>query len=112
MIRVKDIEKSLKFYQDILGMTLVRTSENPGAGFNLYFLAYVDKDGVPADGKTAHMEGLLELTWNYGTEKDESFQYHNGNDQPQGFGHLCESPCAFTQHTLAPFVLDIHSRLY
>ena len=32
---------------------------------------------------------LLELTWNYGTEKDADFKYHNGNDQPQGFGHIC-----------------------
>ncbi|CDJ56418.1 lactoylglutathione lyase, putative [Eimeria maxima] len=30
----------------------------------------------------------LELTHNHGTEKEESFIYHNGNDQPQGFGHI------------------------
>jgi lactoylglutathione lyase len=30
------------------------------------------------------------LTWNYGTEKDENFHYHDGNSQPQGFGHICE----------------------
>ncbi len=29
-------------------------------------------------------------TWNYGTEKDEEFKYHNGNDKPQGFGHICK----------------------
>ena len=90
MIRVKDIEKSLKYYQETLGMTLVRTAEMPNAGFNLYFLGYPGEKGVPADGSTRHMEGLLELTWNYGTEKDESFSYHNGNAEPQGFGHLCE----------------------
>ncbi len=38
---------------------------------------------------TANKEGILELTWNYGTEKDAQFSYHNGNDQPQGFGHVC-----------------------
>ena len=38
---------------------------------------------------TADREGLLELTWNYGTEKDADFQYHNGNEEPQGFGHVC-----------------------
>lgn len=94
MLRVKDAEKSLAFYQDVLGMTLVRTSENEKAGFNLYFLGYGDK---PAEGEgTADREGLLELTWNYGTEKDENFAYHDGNKEPQGFGHICEFlPCCF-----------------
>lgn len=68
------------------GMTLVRTSENTSAGFNLYFLGY----GSPPNN-TAHREGLLELTWNYGTEKDGDFKYHNGNDEPQGFGHIAVS---------------------
>jgi len=89
MIRVKDHEKSLKFYQEVLGMSLLRTAENPSAGFNLYFLGYAD--GKDAANGTAHLEGLLELTWNYGTEKDPNFKYHNGNDQPQGFGHICVS---------------------
>lgn len=90
MIRVKDPQKSLKFYQEVLGMSLFRTHEAPSAGFNLYFLGYPGEQGVPQDGKTSDREGLLELTWNYGTEKDESFSYHNGNDQPQGFGHICK----------------------
>jgi len=108
MIRVKNHEASLKFYQEIMGtspslssplapllnhttgMTLLRTSENTSAGFNLYFLGY----GSPPTNKTnpsAHREGLLELTWNYGTEKDANFKYHNGNDEPQGFGHIAVS---------------------
>lgn len=89
MIRVKDAEKSLKFYQDVMGMSLMREGGNPSAGFTLYFLGYPGKQGLPTEGKTADREGLLELTWNHGTEKDESFSYHNGNDQPQGFGHIC-----------------------
>ncbi|OTA33254.1 hypothetical protein BTJ68_06165 [Hortaea werneckii EXF-2000] len=88
MIRVKDKDASLKFYQDVLGMKLMRTAENPSAEFNLYFLGYGE---APAEGKTAGKEGLLELTWNYGTEKQEGKVYHNGNDQPQGFGHVCVS---------------------
>ncbi|KKA27312.1 hypothetical protein TD95_004004 [Thielaviopsis punctulata] len=91
MIRVKDAEKSLKWYQDVLGMTLLRTRESPDSGFNLYFLGYTGTQPLATDGSTAHREGILELTWNYGTEKDEAFSYHNGNDQPQGFGHLCIS---------------------
>ncbi|KAK8878994.1 Glyoxalase/Bleomycin resistance protein/Dihydroxybiphenyl dioxygenase [Apiospora arundinis] len=88
MVRVKDAEKSLKFYQETMGMTLLRTLEQESAGFNLYFLGY---PGTKGDSFSTDYEGLLELTWNYGTEKDESFKYHDGNAQPQGFGHICVS---------------------
>lgn len=94
MIRVKDKDVSLKFYQDVLGMSLKRVAENSSANFNLYFLGY----GPPAGDKsangvnpTADREGLLELTWNYGTEKQEGKVYHDGNSEPQGFGHICVS---------------------
>jgi lactoylglutathione lyase len=93
MLRVKSAETSLKFYQEVLGMELVRTSENPDAKFNLYFLGYSSSNPpVKHDAKNpvAEWEGLLELTWNYGTEKEEGPVYHNGNDQPQGFGHICK----------------------
>ncbi|KAI6380918.1 hypothetical protein MCOR25_001444 [Pyricularia grisea] len=86
MIRVKDAEKSLKFYQDVLGMKLLKENANPDNGFTLFFLGYEQSGPHSAD-----REGLLELTWNHGTEKDENFSYHNGNDQPQGFGHICIS---------------------
>ncbi|KAK2074542.1 hypothetical protein P8C59_008741 [Phyllachora maydis] len=90
MIRVKSADASLKFYQETLGMSLMRTVENEKAGFNLYFLGYPGAKGVPSEGGgTADREGLLELTWNYGTEKDASFSYHDGNKDPQGFGHVC-----------------------
>lgn len=103
MIRVKDPKKSLAFYQDIFGMKLKHTSEQKEANFNVYFLGY----GAPASEQApegvlpiADHEGLLELTWNYGTENDADFKYHNGNDEPQGFGHIClavddiEAACA------------------
>ncbi|KAG7131163.1 Lactoylglutathione lyase like protein [Verticillium longisporum] len=82
MLRVKDADKSLAFYRDVLGMNLLRKNES--SSFTLFFLGY-NKDG---DG-TATREGVLELTWNHGTEKEADFKYHNGNDQPQGFGHIC-----------------------
>lgn len=57
-------------------------------------MGYPGKDGVPKESAngvnpTADKEGILELTWNYGTQKDANFNYHNGNDEPQGFGHVC-----------------------
>lgn len=95
MIRVKDKDISLKFYQDVLGMTLHRTSEAKEAGFNLYFLGYgpapSSDDTSNGVNPTASREGLLELTWNYGTEKESGRVYHDGNAEPQGFGHICVS---------------------
>ncbi len=96
MIRVKDHEKSLQFYQQILGMSLLRTAPSPAAKFTNFFLGY---GAVPAEGHAAR-EGILELTWNYGTELDPDFSYHDGNKAPQGFGHICiavddlEAACA------------------
>jgi len=93
MIRVKSAETSLKFYQEVMGMKLLRTWENKDGGFNLYFLGYPGSNpSVKEDAKNpvAEWEGLLELTWNYGTEKQEGKVYHDGNSQPQGFGHICK----------------------
>jgi lactoylglutathione lyase len=108
MIRVKDKDASLNFYQHVMGMKLKRTSENTNAEFNLYFLGYgPDASENTANGvnPVADNEGLLELTWNYGTENDANFKYHNGNDEPQGFGHICvavddlDAACArFEEH--------------
>jgi len=89
MIRVKDAQKSLAFYQDVLGMQLVRTADNQAAGFTLYFLSYNHDHYAAREDGAAH-EALLELTWNHGTEKEESGfgGYHSGNEEPQGFGHI------------------------
>jgi len=87
MIRVKDHQKSLEFYQEVLGMTLIRTVEKKDSKINLYFLGY---KGVPSTSANDR-EGLLELAWSYGTESDPDFKYHNGNSQPQGFGHIAVS---------------------
>ncbi|KAA8910739.1 hypothetical protein TRICI_004051 [Trichomonascus ciferrii] len=91
MVRVKDPKKSLKFYQEALGMTLVRTSVHENAKFTLYFLTYThdNPNFVPNSGEgVSDMEGILELTHNWDTENDPEFKYHNGNDQPQGYGHI------------------------
>lgn len=93
MIRVKDAQKSLKFYQDVLGMSLVRTHEAASAGFNLYFLAYPSAQPLPTEGNTAQREGLLELTWNYGTEKDESFKYTAATRSHRALGIFVSAGC-------------------
>jgi lactoylglutathione lyase len=88
MIRVKDKDVSLKFYQDVMGMELIRDMKNPDNKFDLYFLAYTHGTNPPNQN---YREGILELTYNYGTEEDKDFKYHSGNTEPQGFGHICMS---------------------
>jgi len=70
MIRVRDLDRSLEFYCDRLGMTLLRKSDYPGGEFTLAFVGY----GTEADS------AVIELTHNWGQEKD----YDLGN----GFGHV------------------------
>lgn len=90
MIRCKDPKKSLEFYCSVLGMSHLRTMELSAAKFNLYFLGYRqpgDPENHTGEGNPiASREGLVELTWNYGTENDADFKYHNGNTEPLGFG--------------------------
>ncbi len=70
MIRVKDLDKSLNFYCDILGMKLLRKTDFPGGKFTLAFVGYGDeKDST-----------VIELTHNW----DQEEPYDLGN----GFGHL------------------------
>ena len=87
MMRVKDPERSLLFYRDLLGMSLLRRSDH--SDFSNYFLA----SGVPSDADMKIIfNPVLELTHNHGTESNADFKYHNGNDQDQnqlrGFGHI------------------------
>lgn len=97
MMRVKDPAVSLDFYTRILGMRLLRKLDFPEMKFSLYFLARFDESDVPPADEGGRMEwafsrrGVLELTHNWGTENDPDFSYHNGNAQPQGFGHICIS---------------------
>lgn len=86
MIRVKDKDVSLDFYTKKLGMTLVDTKDFPGASFTLFFLSF-DPEYVEKNGR-AFTEGLIELTYNYGSEKDDKVIYHSGNTHPVGFSHF------------------------
>ena len=61
MLRVVNLERSIEFYTQVLGMTLIRRSENPEYKYSLAFVGY----GSNPD----HAE--LELTYNHGVEKYE-----------------------------------------
>ena len=73
MVRITDIEKSLDFYCNILGLKEVRRSENEKGRYTLIFLAAENSDERYA---------LLELTYNWDPEN-----YTGGRN----FGHLAYS---------------------
>ena len=69
MIRVGNLERSIQFYTEDLGMKLLRQKDYPGGRFTLAFVGYGDeKDNT-----------VVELTHNWDTE-----EYDLGS----GFGHL------------------------
>lgn len=87
MFRVKDAQKALFFYRDLLGMTLIR--ESHFSDFSLYFLAHiskeeVDNNNVPKDPTSIEASDyircmfgpVIELTHNHGTEADPTFKYN------------------------------------
>ena len=59
MLRVGDLQRAIDFYTKVLGMTLLRTNDNPEYKYTLAFVGY----GKNPD----HAE--LELTYNYGVDK-------------------------------------------
>ncbi len=69
MLRVGNLERSISFYTEILGMTLLRQKEYPQGKFTLAFVGYGDERN----------NSVIELTFNWDTAS-----YDIGN----GFGHL------------------------
>ncbi|TMH84135.1 MAG: lactoylglutathione lyase [Betaproteobacteria bacterium] len=69
MLRVGDLERSLRFYTEVLGMRLLRRKDYPEGKFTLAFVGYGD------EADTA----VIELTHNWGVDK-----YELGN----AFGHI------------------------
>ena len=59
MLRVGNLQRSIDFYTQVLGMELLRTSENPQYQYSLAFLGF--GGGNPAQAE-------LELTYNWGTD--------------------------------------------
>ena len=69
MLRVGDLDRSLQFYCDVLGMQLLRKKDYPGGKFTLAFVGY----GPESEG------AVIELTHNWGTDS-----YDIGD----GYGHV------------------------
>jgi lactoylglutathione lyase len=69
MLRVGDLERSIRFYTEVLGMTLLRRHDYPEGKFTLAFVGF----GPESE------QAALELTFNWGTDR-----YEVGT----GFGHL------------------------
>jgi lactoylglutathione lyase len=61
MLRVGDLDRSIRFYTEVLGMRLLRRSENPSQKYTLAFVGYRDESE----------ESALELTYNWGVDSYE-----------------------------------------
>jgi len=69
MLRVGDLDRSIRFYTEMLGMRLLRKRDNEKYGYTLAFVGYGDESE----------EAVIELTYNWGQS-----EYDLGN----AFGHL------------------------
>jgi lactoylglutathione lyase len=69
MLRVGDLQRSLVFYTEVLGMKLLRRHDYPEGKFTLAFVGYQDEQS----------SAVIELTYNWGVEK---------YDLGAGFGHI------------------------
>jgi lactoylglutathione lyase len=69
MLRVGDLERSIRFYRDVLGMKLLRTADRPDQKYTLAFVGYGDES----------QGAVLELTYNFGVDR-----YDLGN----AYGHV------------------------
>ena len=89
MIRVKDPKVSLDFYCKTLGFHLVYHSDIPKWKFSVYFVAFCDKEKIPKTREDRFVfcmntPGCIELTYNYGTEKQDGRGYNIGNADTVG----------------------------
>jgi len=69
MLRVGDLERSLSFYTEVLGMKLLRRKDYPGGKFTLAFVGYGDESD----------HTVIELTHNWDTDN---------YDLGTGYGHI------------------------
>ena len=77
MLRVGNMERSVKFYTEVMGMKLLRTTDRPEQKYSLAFVGYGSEDA----------QAVVELTYNYGVDS---------YDMGTAFGHLAiEVPDAY-----------------
>ena len=69
MLRVGDLERSVNFYTNVLGMHLLRRNDRPEQKYTLAFVGYGDEE----------RDAVLELTYNWGVDR-----YELGN----AYGHI------------------------
>ena len=69
MLRVGDLQRSIEFYTQVLGMRLLRQKDYPDGKFTLAFVGYGDESG----------NTVIELTYNWDTDS---------YDMGSGFGHI------------------------
>ena len=69
MLRVVDLERSIDFYTNVLGMRLLRKTDRPEQKYTLAFVGYGDEAA----------QAVLELTYNYGV---------TSYDIGSGYGHV------------------------
>ena len=69
MLRVGDLQRSVRFYTDVLGMKVLRTTDRPEQKYSLTFVGYDNEERAT----------VLELTYNYGVER---------YDLGSAFGHI------------------------
>ncbi len=81
MLRVTDLERSIAFYVDVLGMKLLRRNDYPAGKFTLAFVGYQDeKEGA-----------VLELTYNWGVDRYElGTAYGHIAIEVDDAAHACE----------------------
>lgn len=72
MIRVRDLNRSIEFYTRVMGMKLIRTSDNPEYQYTLAYLGY----------ESNPRQAELELTYNYGVSE---------YDMGTAYGHIALS---------------------